>query len=675
MNNHPVNPAMKHNLLPCLASIAGLLLLPALSAVTAEPSLDELVPAVAKYESGANAGPLRQFERAIRESAGDPVRRPQVEAALAKLLAPSATFEARRFACAQLAIIGTDASLPAIAELLNNPETTGIACLAIGTRPSARANEVLRRALATATGLARAQIIDTLGDRQDPLAVKALVEFARDRDTKVAESAIVSLGKIGDDPARKVIDGLRKEANPARARAVAEASLLVAEKLAAGGDAKAATALYEELLQPSQPLWVRRGALGALLPLDRDGGERRILAVLRGSDAALKPVAIAGVPALKSKDASVEMGRQMATLSPPEQVWMIEALAVRGDPGARSVIRAKLAAEDPSVRRAAIAAVGRLEDASAVPLLSQVLAGAKGSEEREAVEEALTRLQGGAQTDQAIIAELRQAPEAAKGPFISVLARRGSRAAVAALLDETGHANAAVARAAFQALGRVATPDDLPALLQKLVALPNPEARTDAEGAVERVLGRIADPAQRSPAVCDMLGRTSDLEARASLLRVLPACGDARGFAALRQEFDNAEPRLRDTALRALADWPDASGWQLLAGIYTQPENETYRALALRALVRLAREENARANPRLIERYRQLLEGAKTDDDRKLILSALAGAAHPDALPLAVPLLDNPAVRAEATVAVKTIAEAIKAQHPQAAREALGKLK
>jgi hypothetical protein len=40
-----------------------------------------------------------------------------------------------------------------------------------------------------------------------------------------------------------------------------------------------------------------------------------------------------------------------------------------------------------------------------------------------------------------------------------------------------------------------------------------------------------------------------------------------------------------------------------------------------------------------------------------------------------LPLLDNSGVRAEAEVAVKKIAAAIKTQHPQSAQEALNRLR
>jgi hypothetical protein len=114
--------------------------------------------------------------------------------------------------------------------------------------------------------------------------------------------------------------------------------------------------------------------------------------------------------------------------------------------------------------------------------------------------------------------------------------------------------------------------------------------------------------------------------------------------------------------------------WDALAGIYRQPGSEVVRGLALRGLLRLAAEENAHPSAKLEDHYRLLLTGVHSDSDLRLILGALGGAAWPGALELALPLLSNPSVRPEAEAAVKKIAEAIKAQHPQAAQAALNRL-
>lgn len=637
--------------------------------------LPKLIAEAAKYQSGQNAEPLWKIEELLRQSADKPGLRADLEAGLVKMLVPSATFEARRFACQWLMAIGTDASLPALAELLKSEETVGIACLALSSRCSPKANEVLRNALVFARGRARLQIIGALGGHRDAESVKALAQLARDADAAVAEAAILSLAKVGSLSAREAIAALRKEASPAQARAVIDATQHAAQQLAAAGDRKAALGMYAELLGPEMPANVRRGALAAMMDLDPDGGQQRILDTLSGRDPALVPVAIARVGALKSDGVSGTFAAVLPRLSPCERAWMIEALASRGDAPARAAIRAQVSDTDAGVRRVAVSAVGKLEDASAVPLLARTLSEARSPGELHDAELALVALRGRAATDEAIVATLSRSSTAAKVRLFSVLARRGARVAVPALLVEAEGSDAATVQAAFRALGKLAAAGDLPAVLETLASLKAADARADAESAAARAMAKVADVAHRSQTVRSKLAKTSDMEARCSLLRLLPSAADAGSLSALTTASGDKDARIRDTAVRALAAWPETSGWEPLLAVVHRPENSAHRAIALRALVRLAGELNTKPDAALIERYRQLLAAARGDDDRKLILSALAGAAHPDALQLALPLLSIAGVRAETELAVRKIAATVQARHPQAAQAALERLK
>lgn len=244
------------------------------SAMAAEPAappanLAQLAAEVAGYESGASLEPLRRIEILVGQSAGNSDLRNELETVLAKLITGNATYEAKRFACQQLAVMGSDRSLPAVGELLKRNETVGIACLALGTRLSIKASALLRESLSSLRGAARAQVVDALGDRRDTASVTLLIHLARDPDLTTAEAAITALGKIANRPARDAIAGLRKEGNPALARAVLDASLRVADTLAAAGDRKAVAALYNELSQPAQPPFVRRAAEAALRGLNQ----------------------------------------------------------------------------------------------------------------------------------------------------------------------------------------------------------------------------------------------------------------------------------------------------------------------------------------------------------------------------------------------------------------------
>lgn len=594
---------------PVLVFAATALLLPARMAVAAE--LDTLTAGAAKYESGGSSEPLRQIEQRLRESAGDASRHAELEAALIRLLAPDATFEAKRFACVHLAVMGSEESLPALAALLKQQETVGIACLALAKLQSAKAGDSLRAALPEAKGSARLQIIGTLGRRAEVASVTLLSGLARDTDPVVASAAIRALGSVNAAAARDAVAALRREANPAVAAVVAEASLCGAEQLVASGDKAAAASICEGLLQPAFPEHIRRGALGLLLRTDADRGLQRILKMLGAVpvDSVLAAVAIARVPELREEGVSKRFGDVLPRLLPSEQVLLLEALACRADADARAAIRAQVGATDPGVRHAALVAVGNLEDASAVSLLAKVLAAASTPEESKDVQLALGGLRGNDATDQAIAEALRQAAAKDKPQLMAVLSRRSGRVAAAALLEQSGDADGRVARSAAQALVRIAD------------------------------------------------------------------SGDSAALAALQAAVSGNDVRAREVALRTLTAWRGAAAWDTLLGIYLKPENAAQHVLALRGLVRIAGEGNAHPDAALLGRYRQLLSGACGDEDRKLILNVLAGVGHPDALTLALPLLEVAGVRAEAAQAAERIANAIKATHPEISRDALRRAK
>jgi HEAT repeat protein len=625
------------------------------SACVSAADLSQTVADVSKYESGAGAEPMRQIERAVRESAGDAAQRAEVEAALVKLIAPSSTFEARRFACTQLAIIGTDSSLAAIAQLVGNPETTGIACLALSSNPSPKVNELLRAALSESKGLARVQIVVMLGDREDDTAVKSLCELAHSTDAATAGAAIGSLGKIASRDALKELESLRKTGDPAMAYIVAMASLTAADNAARRGD-RSATAIFEELLAASQPVNVRRAAFQGLLRTDADGGEQRSFNALGEADAALKTSAIVQVRRLKSPDASEKFAKRMPSLTPSEQVQMIESLAARNDASGRAAIAGQMTAADASVRRASVVAFAGFGDAGSVPMLAGALAKTANPGEQQAIELALASLKGGETVDEAINALLKNDFSAPKAGLINALARRGSKTSVPALLATATSPETAVARAAFRALGKLARAGDLAAMLDRLAGLKAPDARGDAESALMQILGLVDGADRRFDAVSGALAKAQDVETRCSLLRLLPACGGSQALAAAKAARAEQDARVRETAFRALTEWPDPSAIDALLEIAQTATQNTERALALRGSVRLLGLASDDAAVEITPFFKKAMSAAKSNDDKKLVLGGLAAVHDPVAMDLIKPFLNDPAVRAEAAQAAVSLA-------------------
>jgi HEAT repeat protein len=662
------SPLMKSLALSALVLLAGLFT--GRTATTDSASLASL----RDYASGGDVTALRRYEQLVAQAVNDPAVRELVEADLIRVLAGPSTYEAIRFACTQLAVIGGAASVPATAALLKDDETVGLACLALASNPAPQAGQALRRSLSRLQGNARVQVVNTLGTRRDTAAVRPLRELIGSGDTAAAGAAYLALGKIASPAALNALAEGRQKKDTALADAVAAGSLIAAEHLLAANRRPSARKIYEELLAPGWPDQVRRGAFEALLRLDADAGEARAAAALAGEEPVFKPSAIAAVATIDRPSATRRFAALLPNLTPSEQALMVESLALRKDPAARRAIEEQLRSPDKAVRLAAIAAVGRSGDAASVPPLAGALLTAKDADELRGIETALAGLSGGDAVDQALAAQLRNRMAGPKAPFLAALARRANPISQRVFLAETAGPDPAMVKLAFQGLSRTAQPDDLAAVLQALGRMRAEAVLEDAQASVGQILRRVEPPARASAAVRAALQSAEGAGAQARFLPLLAYCPDAEGLARVVAAANDPAPEVRDLGLRTLADWPDAAAWEPLKTLYAQAASATERALLLRGLVRLLGEKNAQPGDRLVGHYRELLTSARGDTDRKLILGALAGCPDPQALALAVEQLAQPGVQAEARLAVAKIAEAIKDRHPEAAAAALKKL-
>lgn len=630
--------------------------------------------ALRNYASGGEVAALRRYEQLVATAVNDAVVRELVEADLVRALGGNSTYEAKRFACAQLAIIGAEASVTATSALFKTNDTVGIACLALATNPSPQAGKALRNALGKLKGPYLVQVINTLGTRRDTAAIRRLRELSTDADAAVAGAAYLALGKIASPAALTALAEARKQSDPAVASDVAAGSFIAAEHLLAANRRLAAHRIYEELFEPGRANHVRRGAFEALVRLDRDGGGARAAEALAGAETLFKPSAIAAVASMTNPTASKTFGALLPKLAPGEQALMVESLALRNDADAREAVQRQLESPYELVRTAAIRALGRIGDASTVPALARAVWGAKTDSELRTVELALAELPGGDAVDQALAAQLRNRMAGTKAPFLGALVRRANPASIRVFVAETASPDPVMARLAFQGLSRVTTADDVPTLLTALGQVKAEGARAEATASVAQALSRVGTPAANAEHIRAKLNSTPGPSGVTTYLPLLAVCPDPAGLEVVIAAASDSDATVRDVGLRTLADWPTAEAWEPLVALYAKAPSATGRTLALRGLVRLLGEQNAHPDAAVAGRYRALLASASNDTDRKLILGALAGCHDPAALALAVEQLDVAGVAAEAKLAVSKIAGAIKAHHPDAAATALKKL-
>jgi HEAT repeat protein len=182
-------------------------------------------------------------------------------ALIAILKDPAASVFQKNIACRRLALIGTKASVPALAALLTDEKLAHYARFGLKPIPDASVDEALRAAIPKLKGGLLVGVINTIGNRQDALAVPVLTKLLYGPDTEAAEAAASAIGYIGGATASKTIQAALARTKGSVRDAVADAGLVCAEGLLAKGDRRAALALYDILSRTGIPKNVRLAAL------------------------------------------------------------------------------------------------------------------------------------------------------------------------------------------------------------------------------------------------------------------------------------------------------------------------------------------------------------------------------------------------------------------------------
>jgi len=186
------------------------------------------------------------------------------------------------------------------------------------------------------------------------------------------------------------------------------------------------------------------------------------------------------------------------------------------------------------------------------------------------------------------------------------------------------------------------------------------------QAALESACTRIPDKAACANKLLPHLA-ASPVTAKCALLRVLGVIATPPALDAVQAGVADAQPTVRDTAIRVLADWPEPIALPALLNVLRNSEDETHRFLALRGCLRLL-ESGDQPNQQKVNTYTELLARTQRTDDRKAILSGLANVADPSALKLVEPFLADAQVQAEAELAALKIAGGLAKSAPAEAK-------
>jgi hypothetical protein len=182
------------------------------------------------------------------------------------------------------------------------------------------------------------------------------------------------------------------------------------------------------------------------------------------------------------------------------------------------------------------------------------------------------------------------------------------------------------------------------------------------EGALQAVAPRARD--QMGAAVVPTLDGAG-AEVATALFRVLGRAGGAEAAKVLSRFTDNPDARIRDEAVRTLANWADEAGVaeaaEGLLKIAKATQDARHQAMALRSYIGMARSQPMRRNAeQQLKVYGEALKIAKRPEEKRDCLGGLGELQDAKAVGLAASCLQDKDVAEEAAAAVVRIAGRLK---------------
>lgn len=571
------------------------------------------------------------------------------EAKLIAVLDSSAPPAEKAITCKKLTIYGSKAAVPSLAKLLVDPDLTSWARIALEAIPGGEADAALRDAMGKLKGRMLIGVINSIAVRRDAQAVEPLIARLKDADAGVAASAAAALGKIGCEKCAQALEQALK-ADPVEVRqAAGEGCVICAENLAAAGKVDQAVRLLDVVRKANVPKQIVLDATRGAILVRKAEGVPLLAEQLQSPDKALFGIGLRTARELAVPGVAEALLAQVEATTPLRQAAILATLSDRGDTCAVPAAQKLVESPFPTVRTAALAALGVLGNEAQVPVLLKAVVA--GGDQAPGAREALKRLKGGS-VNAALINCAKGGDAAQRAEAILALSARQAAEGVGVFLDAMEAPENNVRQNAVVALRQLAGMEQYGDLLARMLDARNDEARRAIQSVLVAVSRRSDQPAQCAKQLMDAWKKAPAGPARMSVLEVICWLGLPDTLPAVQEGLKAPDADTRKAVVQALSNWPDSRIVPTLMDIARSDSDATIKVLAFRvAAPRVSRDESLQPADKAA-RFAMMMKLADRLDEKKLVLAELKSAPCKASLDLAAGLLDDKQVASEAALAI-----------------------
>jgi HEAT repeat protein len=571
------------------------------------------------------------------------------------LQADSAKAE-KAITCKRLAIYGTEECVPALAPLLADEELASWARIALEAIPGPAADAALRDALDKLEGRLLVGTINSIGVRRDAQAVEGLIRKLDDANADVASAAAVALGHVGGEKAAAALEQALAKAPAGVRSAAAEGCILCAESYHAQDKRAEATRLYDAVREANVPDQRHLEAVRGAILARGSAGIPLLIEQLRSENKSRVGIGLRTARELPGRDVTEALAAELDRLDPDQRPLLLLALADRNDAAVRPTVLEAAQSGPKGLRLTAIQILIRLGDVSCVPVLLEIAMAGDADLEAAAMETVI-RLPG-KDVDADLLARLPAARGKQRRILIEIAGQRQIGEALPAVAASLQDSDAEVRRAAIQTVGIIGQAEQATDLVQLIQKTDDRRERSDIEKALLAISGR-------GGAACiphlRPLTRSQDDQLHKIGLHALAIIGGPDALAAVTTAIGDAEPTVRDEAVRILSTWPnnwpdDAEAGQALLALVTSGQKTSHQVLGLRGYLQYIRGNKGLSSEQKVAKIKGLQPHIKRPEEKRLAIAVLGEAPCAGALEMLTAYAQTPAIAEEAYSAMAQVA-------------------
>lgn len=644
------------------------------------PALDNLVLQLREYDWDKNRAVPIQLQSLIQSYYGNEEALNMIEGMLLATLKSDATLAAKDFVCRQLAVIGTQKSVPVLSGMLADPKTSNMARYALEKIPGGAVEEVLTEAARNTNNKEiLIGIISTLGVRKS----EGVVSLARDvfsntakndEDTRIV--LLWALGSVGTEESAVELLRIKPNLTGRVMQRWSDASLMCANALLEAGSNQKAIDIYQKLYQSETPSVIRAAALTGLAQTGADNVPTLLPKAIQGEDLAVRTAAIRSLAYIENNSLLNSIVSDAPDLAGAAQIQLLTVLSEKSRDIGRSFALQMIGSDQPSVRIAAYQALARTGDVSVIEILANAAGQAQDRNERIAAQEALYRIPG-KDIDAAILEKLaaaadRELDEKVVVELINATVNRQIQDAPKVLFQTAKSDNRRISSESIGAIQSLAGPEYAEELVELLISRPG----TNTENALLVVAEKISN---RDFLAAMILAKYSEItdnkDARASMLRVMGKLGGKDTIGLIRTEYASSNEKLNEAAFRAMTDWPGDDFIREMKTIAQSDIDTKTKILAFRAYIRMLEDSADKNRQQKVDELIAAYSLAERPDEQKIVIGVLGHYGDTRALNFVKDKLNDPALKAEAQVSLLQICEKLLTRNPSAVKPVLQNLK